>query len=45
LDRYPSVTVIDSFNDNVEGGHINYPSVNSLTISFNGAFSGKAVLT
>ena len=45
LGRYPTVTVIDSFNDNVEGGAINYPSVNSLTVTFAGAFSGRAVLT
>lgn len=45
LSRYPSVTVIDSFNDNVEGGAINYPSVNTLTVTFASAFSGKAVLS
>lgn len=45
LGRYPSVTVIDSFNDMVEGGAINYPNANTLTISFAGGFSGKAVLT
>jgi hypothetical protein len=39
------VTVIDSFNDNVAGGAINYSSVNCLTVSLVGGFSGEAVLT
>ena len=43
LDRYPSVTVVDSSN-NVVVGAVEYTNKNSLTISFNGKFSGKAYL-
>lgn len=41
LNKKPSVTVIDSGNSVVEGD-ISYIDNNTLTISFNGAFSGKA---
>lgn len=43
LGRYPSVTIVDSANDEVIG-EVKYNSVNQLTISFSGAFSGKAYL-
>jgi hypothetical protein len=43
LGKYPSVTVIDSANDMVEGV-IQYNSVNQLTLTFSGAFSGDAYL-
>jgi hypothetical protein len=42
LNRYPGVTVIDSTNREVFGGRVVYLSANTLTISFGGAFSGKA---
>lgn len=41
LNKKPSVTVIDSGNSVVEGD-ISYIDNNTLTISFSGAFSGKA---
>lgn len=43
LSKYPSVTVVDSANS-VVVGDIEYTSMNSLVITFNGAFSGKAYL-
>lgn len=43
LDKYPSVTVVDSARSIVIGEVI-YNDMNSLTIRFNGAFSGKAYL-
>lgn len=43
LGRYPSVTVVDTANSKVYGD-VFYNDENSLTISFNGAFSGKAFL-
>lgn len=43
LDRYPSVTVVDSSNNLVTGA-VTYDSANQLTISFNGSLSGKAYL-
>lgn len=43
LNRYPSVTVIDS-GDSVVEGDLVYTSANLVTITFSGAFSGKAYL-
>jgi hypothetical protein len=43
LGKYPSVTVIDSTGDEVEGS-ILYDSVNSLRIVFTSAMTGKAYL-
>lgn len=44
LGWYPNVTVQDSGGSIVEG-EITYTSVNSLTITFTGAFSGNAYLS
>lgn len=43
LNKRPSVTVVDS-TDTVVYGDINYLSDSQLTITFVGAFSGKAYL-
>lgn len=43
LNKYPSVTVIDSANNEVEG-EISYIDLNNITIKFNSSFSGKAIL-
>jgi hypothetical protein len=43
LNKKPSVTVVDSA-DNVVVGDIEYNDNNSVTITFSGAFSGKAYL-
>ncbi len=43
LGRYPSVSVADSTNRKVFGG-VQYLSVNTLRLSFSGAFSGTAYL-
>ncbi|GEM_PF-581163 len=43
LDKYPSVTVVDSANT-VVIGHITYNDRNQLTVRFNGTFKGKAYL-
>lgn len=43
MEKYPSVTVIDSA-DNEVVGDIQYIDENSLIVRFNGAFSGKASL-
>lgn len=40
----PNVTVQDSAQTTVEG-NVSYTSVSSLTITFSGAFSGKAYLS
>jgi len=40
----PNVTVQDSALTTVEG-NVNYTNANSLTITFSGAFSGKAYLS
>jgi hypothetical protein len=42
MDCHPSVTVIDSGNNQVEGA-ITYDSMDQVTISFTGGFSGKAI--
>ena len=44
LDKYPSVTVVTSAEDEVQGGVVNYLDTNTLTITFSSAFSGKAHL-
>jgi hypothetical protein len=43
LEKFPSVTVVDSAN-NVVIGHITYTNTNSLTVSFSSSFSGKAYI-
>lgn len=43
MGKYPSVTVTDSANNTVVGD-IFYIDNNSLSITFSGAFSGKAIL-
>ena len=43
MGKYPSVSIVDSSGDEVEGD-VNYVSLNQLTISFTAAFSGKAYL-
>lgn len=44
LNKYPSVTIVDSAND-VVIGDISYVDENNLIVSFSGAFSGKAYLS
>ncbi len=44
LNRYPSVDVVDSGGD-VCIGDVKYIDANTLTVSFSGAFSGKAYLS
>lgn len=44
LDGFPSVTVVDSAGT-VVVGEVSYSSTSSLTVSFQGAFAGKAYLT
>lgn len=43
LDRYPSVTIVDSA-ENVVVGYITYIDKNNVEVNFNGAFKGKAYL-
>ena len=43
LNKYPSVTVVDSGN-NIVMGEVIYLNANSLTINFNNMFSGKAYI-
>ena len=43
LNKFPSVSVVNSANE-VVYGEIDYIDVNSLTVTFNGGFSGKAYL-
>ena len=43
LNKYPSVTVVDS-GDSVVVGEVTYIDNNNLVISFVGSFSGKAYL-
>ena len=43
LDKKPSVTVVDSA-DNKVYGKVDYIDNNTLTITFNAVFSGKAYL-
>jgi len=41
MNKYPSVTVIDSASNEVEG-EVTYNTLNSVTITFSGSFSGTA---
>lgn len=43
LDKYPSVTIVDSANSIVVG-EVSYINKNELIVNFSGAFSGKAYL-
>ena len=43
MNKYPSVTVVDS-GDNIVEGEVVYNSLNTLTINFSGGFSGKAYI-
>lgn len=43
LDKYPSVTIVDSAGDEVEGA-INYVGLTTIVVSFSAAFSGSAFL-
>lgn len=43
LNKYPSVTVVDSAGTNIVGA-VSYTSNNELTITFSSAFKGKAYL-
>lgn len=43
LNKRPSITVIDSAGDEVEGDYT-YPSLNVVNISFSAPFSGKVIL-
>lgn len=43
LNKYPSVTVIDSA-ENIVVGEVEYLDLNNLKIKFTGGFSGKATL-
>lgn len=44
LNRYPSVTVVDSADTQYEGS-VTYINQNELLIEFNSPFTGKAYLT
>lgn len=44
LGFYPNVTTLNSAGDNVEGV-VAYPTLNSVTITFSEAISGKAYLS
>ena len=43
LSKYPSVTIVDSA-DNMVIGEVFYNSLNQVTLTFAGAFSGKAFI-
>ncbi len=43
LDKFPSVSVVDSSNDTVQG-LVTYISKSEITINFSASFSGKAYL-
>ncbi len=43
LNKYPSVTIVDSSGSKVYGD-IDYPSMNTITVSFSSVFSGRAFL-
>jgi len=43
LNKYPSVTVIDSAGTEVEGT-VEHVDINNILITFNGSFSGKAFI-
>ncbi|MFZ5548085.1 MAG: hypothetical protein ACOZJX_05270 [Pseudomonadota bacterium] len=43
LGKYPSVTVVDSAGDTVEGA-VSYPSIGRVIVRFSAAFAGTAYL-
>lgn len=43
LNKYPAVSIIDSAGDEVIG-NVHYDTLNQITITFVGAFKGKATL-
>lgn len=43
LDKYPSVTIVDSAGDEVEGS-VNHISTSTLEVTFSAPFSGRAYL-
>lgn len=43
LNKYPSVTIIDSAGSEVEGG-VTYVSLSQVVVTFSAGFSGKAFL-
>jgi len=43
LNKYPSVTIVDSAKTHVEGD-VTYDNVNQLTVTFVSAFSGQAFI-
>lgn len=43
LNKYPSVTVVDSAN-NIVIGDVEYINLNEVKVAFSGKFSGKAFL-
>lgn len=43
LNKYPSVSIVDSANNEVDGD-VNYVDQNNITLTFASAFSGKAFL-
>ena len=43
LDRYPSVTIVDSAGDKVEGD-VTYLDQNTISVTFSSPFSGTAYL-
>jgi hypothetical protein len=43
LNKFPSVTVVDQFGNLVEAT-VNYPSLNSVIVTFGQMFTGKAFL-
>ena len=43
LNKYPSVTIVDSA-DNMVFGEVFYNSLNQVTLTFAGAFRGKAFI-
>jgi hypothetical protein len=43
MSKFPSVSIVDSTNS-VVVGEVQYIDKNSVTVTFNGAFSGKAYL-
>lgn len=43
LGKYPSVTIVDSAGDEVEG-NVNHISTNQVVVTFSAAFSGRAFL-
>ena len=43
LDKYPSVSIVDSANNEVDGD-VQYVDPNNITLTFASSFSGKAFL-